>query len=122
MAKMGRPTIQIDYDTIDKLCAINCNTDEIVAYLNIKDHTISENTIVRRIKEDFNMTFGDYVKQKASATCKVALRRAQMRLVSEGNPAMIIFMSKNLLGMTDKTQTELTGKDGEDFKINIIKA
>ena len=112
MAKMGRPKIPVDYETIDKLCAINCTAEEIEAYLNIKDKTISIPTIKRRIKEDFNMTFEQYIAQKANGTAKVSLRRAHYRLVSEGNVAMIIFLSKNLLGMSDKVQTEITGKDG----------
>lgn len=117
--KMGRPLKEVDYDTIDKLCAINCNCEEIVAFLNCRDQTeISEDTISRKIKQDHNKTFAEYVKQKANSTCKVALRRAQMRLVQDGNPTMIIFLSKNMLGMADKLHTEITGKNGGAIEID----
>lgn len=117
--KGGRPLKEVDYDTIDKLCAINCNTVEILDFLNCRDRTaISEDTISRRIKQDHGIGFAEYVKQKANSTCKVGLRRAQMRLVQEGNPTMIIFLSKNMLGMADKTQTEITGKDGGAIEID----
>lgn len=118
MPRTGRPMLEVDYETIDKLCAINCNTVEIMAYINSKGQVISEDTINRRIKKDYKMTFAEYVKQKADGTCKVALRRAQMRAVQDGNTAMIIFLSKNMLGMADKTQTEISGPSGGVIQID----
>lgn len=116
--KMGRPQIEPDYETINKLCAMNCNTVEILDYFNCMGHTISEDTLNRKIKRDKGKTFAEYVKQRANGTFKVGLRRAHARLVQEGNVAMIIFLSKNNLGMTDKTITEISGPDGGVIEVD----
>ena len=68
---MGRPKIEIDFKTLDGMCAINCTQEEIASVLGI-----SIDTLGRRIKEIHDMTFAEYYK-KNSANGKMSLRRAQ---------------------------------------------
>jgi AraC-like DNA-binding protein len=68
MDRMGRPRIEIDFKKIDSLCAVFCNCQEIVSVLNSFDMKCSYDTVERRIKEQFNVTFAEYVEQKQMAS------------------------------------------------------
>jgi len=107
MAKrMGRPTIEIDFKKIDALCAVFCNCKEIVAVLNTFDINCSYDTIERRIKEAFSVTFAEYVEQKQMAFAKPKLRKAQMESAMAGNATMLVWLGKQYLDQRDKPKEE----------------
>ena len=86
MAKqMGRKRIEIDFEKVDALCAVFCNCKEIVSVLNSFDVNCSYDTVERRVKEQFNMTFAEYVDQKQMAFAKPKLRKAQFDCALGGN-------------------------------------
>lgn len=97
MAKMGRPTIEIDQLTFEKLCGIQCTLEEIAGVFRC-----SPDTIERWCKRTFDTTFAEVYK-KFSASGKMSLRRAQFRL-AEKSAAMAIFLGKNYLGQTDHVE------------------
>ena len=117
MAATGRPKKDVDFEKIDGLCKYHCTAQEIVAQLKLFDYDISYNTIERRIKEKFDVTFGEYIEQKHAAYAKPALRRMQWKSAETGNVSMQIWLGKQYLGQSDKQQTELTGKDGGAIEI-----
>jgi hypothetical protein len=72
----------------------------------------SHDTLSRRCKEDNQQTFEEYHAEYVDSTFKVSLRRAMYRAaITKGNPALLIFLGKNYLGMSDKIehQSQLTG-------------
>tara|TARA_R110002096_G_C14093614_1_gene678011 strand:- start:137 stop:508 length:372 start_codon:yes stop_codon:yes gene_type:complete len=102
--KGGRPLTEIDYKTLDKLCAIHCTGEEIAGILNIDYDTLN-----RRLEEDGNAGFTDYYKKK-SATGKMSLRRKQIEVALEGNPTMLIWMGKQHLDQKDAQKLEHSGE------------
>jgi hypothetical protein len=68
--------------------------------------------LYRRCKEDHKVVFDVYCQQKREAG-KAMLRVRQFQTAIEGNPTMQIFLGKQNLGQTEKS--ELTGKDGKDL-------
>jgi hypothetical protein len=98
---MGRPVIEIDYDTFEQLCELQCTLAEIATWFRC-----SEDTIERRVQEHYNCTFAEIYEQKKGAG-KIALRRAQSKAAQSGNPALLIFLGKNILGQKDKTEVDL---------------
>ena len=85
--KTGRPKKEIDQNLFKKLCGIFCTLEEIAGMFDC-----SEDTIERWCKRTYGETLG-----------KISLRRSQFRL-AEKSAAMAIFLGKNYLGQTDRTE------------------
>jgi AraC-like DNA-binding protein len=109
MADMGRPRIEIDFDKVDALCAVFCNCKEIVSVLNSFDVNCSYDTVERRIKEEFGVTFAEYVEQKQMAFAKPKLRKAQMDTALAGNATMLVWLGKQYLDQSDKQDLNVSG-------------
>ncbi len=63
--KGGRPRVVVDYDKLDKMCAIHCTGEECAALLEIDYEALN-----RAVKRDKNMSFKEYYAQKrAVAKC-----------------------------------------------------
>ncbi len=76
-------------------------------------------TMFRRIKEEKGITFAEYYKQK-SAAGKMSLRRKQFTAAMEGDKTLMVWLGKNWLGQTDKTETE--HKELPPLTINVVDA
>jgi len=95
--KGGRPRIELDLNTIDKLCAIQCTGEEIASVLSIDYDTLN-----RRLKQETGFSFTEYFIKK-SGSGKASLRRRQFELAANGNPTMLVWLGKQYLGQSDKT-------------------
>ena len=116
--KMGRPKKPIDWNELDKLLAIHCTQSEICAWLDV-----CEDTLNARCKEEKDMTFSEYSKQKTRVG-KMSLRRRQyVKAVEEGNTTMLIWLGKQWLGQTDKIEhkAEISEKNTSSVIDSIIK-
>lgn len=100
--KGGRPKVELEAGQFEGLCKIQCTKEEIC---NIFD--INEKTLTRWCKDTYGEGFYEVYKKK-SAAGKASLRRQQFK-IAETNPGMAIFLGKNYLGQTDKTETEVSG-------------
>ena len=109
MAKMGRPTIEIDREQFQKLCAIQCTLSEIAGW-----YRCSEDTIERWCKRELGMTFAEAFKTW-SADGKMSLRRIQFRM-AETNPSMAIWLGKQYLGQKDVQDVIVSGDDDETVR------
>lgn len=98
------PIKQIDYNTVDKLCAIQCTGEEIACILEVDYDTLNT-----RIKEDKGMSFSDYFEQKRQGG-KASLRRLQFKKAESGDSTMLIWLGKQYLKQKDKSEQELTDK------------
>lgn len=94
---MARPTKEPDVDAnvMERLAAICCTMTEIAAVTGL-----SVDTLERR--------FAVPIK-RGREVGKATLRREQYRLAMNGNPTMLIWLGKQLLGQSDKTEQRVTG-------------
>lgn len=102
--KMGRPKKEINWEEFDKLCNMQCTLVEIAGWFDV-----SEDTIERRVKEKYNVTFAEHYKTK-SAGGKISLRRKQFEVAHKGNVTLLIWLGKQYLGQKDKQEIETTDK------------
>jgi len=90
---IGRPKKELDKDVIAKLSQIGCTQEEIGSCVGI-----SARTLQRR--------YADLVKENKNIG-KASLRKKMWdKAVKKDNTHMQIWLSKNYLGMKDRTQTE----------------
>ena len=103
----GRPRTEVDWSKVDALCKWHAPANEIADTLSLIDKTISYNTLDRRAAEEHGITFGEYVRQKQSALCKNRLRELQWQTAANGNAAMQIWLGKQYLGQSDKSESKV---------------
>lgn len=99
--KRGRPQKEIDVEKLRSLAAIHCTDEEIASVLQI-----SVDTLARRKKDDpvvLEALEGGRNQGKAS------LRRLQWEAAKKGNPAILIFLGKNILKQRDKFEDDDAG-------------
>lgn len=96
---MGRPRIELDQQTFEGLCEIQCTLQEIAGVLRC-----SEDTIERWCKRTYGEKFAETYK-KFSAVGKMSLRRYQFKL-AEKSTAMAIWLGKQYLGQRDIINVE----------------
>jgi len=89
---IGRPKKELDKDVIAKLSQIGCTQEEIGSCVGI-----SARTLQRR--------YADLVKENKNIG-KASLRKRMWASALKGNPNMMIWLSKNHLGMKDRTVQE----------------
>ncbi|MEN8493533.1 hypothetical protein ABFB50_00905 [Dehalococcoides sp. THU3] len=133
--KVGRPRINIDWETAKGLCEILCTQEEIASVLRV-----SVDTLERAAIRKFNHSLSEFMSIHSEAG-KASLRRAQWKscmgvppqLVTDKNgnvildrkgqptvipgiapsPTMQIWLGKQYLGQVDKQ--EITGKNGQEL-------
>ena len=89
---MGRPNKKVDEKVIANLSQIGCTQEEIGSVVGI-----SARTLQRR--------FSDLVEENKNIG-KASLRKRMWKAALNGNPNMMVWLSKNYLGMKDRTVTE----------------
>ena len=91
---IGRPKKELDEDVIAKLSQIGCTQEEIGAVVGI-----SARTLQRR--------YADLVAENKNKG-KASLRKVLWKKALKGDPKLLIWLSKNELGMVDKIHTTST--------------
>lgn len=97
MAKRGPKTIQVDWQRVDDMAMCQVNAEHISFLLGV-----SVNTLSRACKRDHDMKFGDYIDQKRCIG-REALRKKMYDTAMAGDRVMMIWLSKQYLGMAEKT-------------------
>lgn len=88
---MARPRKPVDTDAIEKLAAINCSVAEIAAVIGVDRRTIQ-----RRYAA---------LIEKGRDTGKSSLKRKMWKIAMDNeNVTMCIWLSKQMLGYTDKVE------------------
>lgn len=94
---IGRPRKKIDKNIFEELCALQCTMTEIMAVLDVSDKTLTNWCYLT-----YGLSFSETFKLKRQKGL-ISLRRLQFKL-AEKNPAMAIFLGKNLLGQMEKDE------------------
>lgn len=92
---MSRPRIDIDMRQVRALCEIQCTDEEVAAVL-----CISADTLIRRKREPAFLA----EMEAGRATGRESLRRKQWSVAMLGNPTMLIWLGKQVLGQSDKLE------------------
>lgn len=92
---MGRPPADIDEEQLRRLAAMQCTHEEIAAFFGVHRNTISNR-------------FGEVVEQERNKA-KASLRRRMFQEAVEGDARMMIWLSKQYLGMSEKTEHQGDG-------------
>ena len=89
----GRPKIIVDTEILKSLASIGCQTYEIASVMGVSARTLKRN-------------YADIIEQFREKG-KASLRKKMWdKAVKKDNTNMQIWLSKNYLGMKDRTQTE----------------
>ena len=91
---IGRPKKELDEEVIAKLSQIGCTQEEIGSVVGI-----SARTLQRR--------YADLVAENKNKG-KASLRKVLWKKALKGDPKLLIWLSKNELGMVDKIHTTST--------------
>lgn len=90
-SKVGRPKAEVDIEILKNLASIGCPTYEIASVMNVSARTLKRN-------------FAEIIEQNREKG-KASLRKKMYdKAVKKDNTMMQIFLSKNMLGMSDKVQ------------------
>jgi hypothetical protein len=84
---LGRNRKPVPSADVFKLAAIGCKDTEIAEWFGVDSNTLRYNFSVELLK--------------GRETLKQSLRRKQIEVAMSGNPTMLIFLGKNLLGQSD---------------------
>jgi len=95
---MGRKKIDIDWEIVDEKLGKFYEGTEVAAYLGINYATLE-----RRVKEVHKVDFADYKRQKR-AKGEAILRELQLKTAMEGNVTMQIWLGKQYLNQSDKSE------------------
>ena len=91
---MARPKkYDIDKDKVEQLASFGCTDTEIASFFGCSTDLI-------RKSSSENLTKG---RDKG----KIRLRQLQWQSAEKGNTAMLIWLGKQILGQTDKSEVEL---------------
>jgi len=105
----GRPPVNVDVETVKRAASIGCTNAEIAALTGV-----SERTYNNRFEKD--ESFQEAV-EIARGMGRATLRRYQWHAASNGNPAMLIWLGKQMLGQVDRR--ELGGPDGGPMEMIV---
>jgi hypothetical protein len=114
MGKRGPKLTEVNWDLCQNLLRIQCTGEEIAGAMDI-----SYDTLERACKRDHEMKFADYSDLKR-AEGRASLRRAQWKAAQSGNPTMLIWLGKQMLGQRDKQDFDLTTSDGSMRPTTVV--
>jgi hypothetical protein len=101
---MARPKLPIDEDQVFRLAVFGCTNREIASFFDC-----STDTIERRFAAQMD---------KGRMEGRTRLRRKiWQEAIEKGNTALLIFLAKNELGMSDKSALELSGVAGGPIEL-----
>lgn len=107
---MARPTIEIDKEQFEKLCALQCTLKEIAQWFHCCEDTIENWCRKTYVGEDGKPEGFSEAYKKYSVQGKISLRRFQFKQ-AERSTAMAIWLGKQWLGQKDTVDMSLGVSD-----------
>ena len=110
---MPQPKIDLDWKELDALLQFKVTCDFVADYIRT-----SPDTIQRRIREKYDMTYREYNLLKMQRTAVKLQQKAVEQALSGNCNSVMIFALKNMANWTDKNEVEMNNK----IEINIDSA
>lgn len=123
----GRPKINIDYETVEKLALLQCTQIEIGEFLGVSVRTLQRKKefcrIYKKGLEDGHSSLrrlqwktaeGEYLAKRLTYTNRDGSTREE-EIFASPNPTMLIWLGKQYLGQADKQ--EIANPIGESFRV-----
>src|SRR3974377_1687521 len=110
LAGPGRRPAEFDLTEVEKLCTLQCTNEELAAWFNCSVRTIEKYSKKSEFAE---------VMTRGRAKGRIAVRRAQMKLLEKGNATMGVWLGKQFLGQRDVTPIELPGANGRPIQLTL---
>lgn len=104
--KAGRPKAEIDWAQVGKLLEAGATAEGVAAVIGIH-----RNVLYDRCQKDNKIDFSAFSQEKKSKGDE-QLRVKQYQTAMGGNVVMQIWLGKQRLGQSDKTQNEHSGPGG----------
>lgn len=92
----GAPTAEINLEIVANAAGIGCTVDEIAALLGIGRNTFYDHRARNPAVDE--------AIERGRSTGQATLRRNQWNAAAKGNPAMLIWLGKQMLGQKDRTE------------------
>lgn len=105
----GRPKTVLDKKQLEHLISIGCTDEELCAWFGCSARALNYCKGYPEYKDIF---------LRAREKAKMSLRRAQWQLAMKGNPTMLIWLGKLMLGQKDTSRLEHSGPDGKPIQID----
>lgn len=90
-----------DLKQVEKLGQLQCTYEELAAYFEV-----AKRTVIRWMEQE---AFSEAL-ERGKAMGRISLRRAQTQAALGGNPTMLIWLGKQLLGQKDVIHQEVSGE------------
>ena len=84
---IGRNKVVVPPEQVEELASLGCTDRDIANFFGVNEDTLRYN-------------FND-ILIKGREELKISLRRSMLKAAHGGNAALLIFLSKNILGMSD---------------------
>jgi hypothetical protein len=126
MIEVIRPSPARKYDInwtlLDSMLALNADKyfcaesqiEELGLNKNGTSITAMMERIERRIFDRYGLNFRQY-RDKRLNKLRIKVMQKQVETALEGNPTMLIWLGKNLLGQTDKHEVSVEERKGFEF-------
>jgi AraC-like DNA-binding protein len=108
---IGRPKKELDWKVLDSILQFGATLIDCAEMCEMSDDSIQ-----RRIKDEYGCTFTEYRNRKMSRM-RVKLLQKQYESAMAGNTALLIWLGKQHLGQSDKTQHDISDDSKEVLKL-----
>jgi hypothetical protein len=105
----GSKVVPIDMRVVERAASVGCSMPEIATICSIGLMTLYD-----RLKVDAELAAA---LERGRNEGKSTLRRMQWKLAEEGNPTMLIWLGKQMLGQKDKQ--EVNGAINSDIRVIV---
>lgn len=99
----GRPKADIDWALVDNYLRAHCDGMGIAGLLGIHHETL-----YKRCEADNNLAFSEYAAKRRAEGKELLRAKMYEKALKEGDKAMLIWLSKQYLGMSEKTEAYQT--------------
>ena len=103
---MPQPKKEIDFAVLDALLQFKVSVEFCADHMGV-----SRDTIFRRVKEKFGITFGEYHSLKVEGTA-TKLQQKAIDMAMKGDKTLMVFCLKNLAKWSEKNETTLSAPEG----------
>ena len=106
-----------DFDQLVSMIRIQCTRDEICEVLGMSDTTLTRRIAERKIE---GVTNFEALYKKHQGEGKASLRREQWKAAQSGNPTMLVWLGKQVLGQKDRQEVDNKSTDGSMSMANLF--